>query len=152
MKIIAVDPGTNGLGVAWEHEGELAVFGLKANGDALAMITQFQALYLPPVDVFVGELPQVYPKGKADPNDLIRVAAVVGGCAGSTSASHFVLAHPRTWKGSVPKEIHHMRTMAAIPKQWAEFLGDEKPKYTKSLWADVMDAVALLWWYRKDIC
>jgi hypothetical protein len=151
MKIIAVDPGTNGLGVAWEHEGELAVFGLKAKGDLIDMITQYQALYLPKVDVFIGEIPQVYPKGKADPNDLIHVATAVGGCAGATSAAHFVFVPPRKWKGTLPKPIHHMRLMQELPKQWAEFLDEEKPKYTKAVWADVMDAVGLLWWYRKDL-
>lgn len=148
MSIVAVDPGTNGTGVAFHDGLDLYVWGLKGHGKKKfsRIITKYRAIGLPPVDRFVGEIPCVYPNSNADPNDLIPLAAVVGACAGATRAGTREFYEPGKWKGQISKEIHHPRIWRDLSKKDRAALEAEKPLYTKALWKDVMDAVGLLYW------
>jgi hypothetical protein len=61
----------------------------------------------PPVDRatrVVIELPQVYPRQKVPPNDLITLAFLAGRYAGASVNEGFTVL-PHQWKGNLPKDV-----------------------------------------------
>lgn len=134
--MMAIDPGTKSTGVA---------FFLKSKLRSVTRIPFTTCAELHPfgqesfVDVLVCEVPQVYPRSKADPNDLIKLALLAGGLVGQTVAVHKVLVKPREWKGQVPKKIHNARTLAKLTPSELKLCG--------GLSHDEIDAVGLGLWY-----
>lgn len=100
--------------------------------------------------------------GRADPQDILRLAQVAGGVAGAFSAGgHSIrLVPPAVWKGQVPKQDHQARTCYQLGwgcrRRGTSIRGYVVPKIpysvegTKHLlaseWKHVMDAIALAYW------
>ncbi len=107
-RIVSIDPGTRFLGWA-EFEGkQLAGCGIiKAKGldDMLAKMRGGFGKFGGERWQAVIEIPQVYVqrKMKGDANDLIKIALVAGYVGALFHEPVFVL--PRTWKGTVEKDV-----------------------------------------------
>lgn len=90
----------------------------------------------------VVEVPQVYTRGRGDPGDLIEIAGAAGAvCLGlhalGVPADSIVTVLPKTWKGQVPKEVHHYRILEQLSDQ-------EKSLLSKTGLQDQLDAVGLV--------
>ncbi len=119
MKICAVDPGTKETGLALFEDGKLKHCKLLRAKTLTGMISELANVDLPALfdepDVVIVEQPTIYPRdGAKKSNALIKVSLIAGAAAsafgcGTWTAVNFV--EPRTWKGSVPKDIHNMRTL-----------------------------------------
>lgn len=108
--LISIDPGTKEIGWATWHSGRLAGCGLLKFNDLSILrrmvADQFSSLRPEHREVIVEE-PKVYLRGKADPEDILQLAKVAGAVGSVSSYTTFV--KPGTWKGQVPKTIHHNR-------------------------------------------
>lgn len=148
MNVITLDPGTRLTGVALLHEGKFSAWRLKSDGDILHIVDQYLDLDLPPVDLFVGELPEHYPRSPVDPNDLIKLAGVVYGCAAVTiDATYRRFFTAKKWKGQIPKKKHHVRLAKALEADddlidWLDVLDEFAGKSGEDVW----DAACLMHW------
>lgn len=92
------------------------------------------------------ELPQVYraSRSKGDPNDLIRLAVLVGRLQqlAEVRGSEVTLVQPATWKGQVPKDVHHKRLMERLCREELEKLESLHKTYRHN----ALDAVGLGLW------
>lgn len=92
------------------------------------------------------ELPQVYraARSKGDPNDLIRLAVLVGRLQqlAEVSGSEVTLVQPAAWKGQVPKDVHHKRLMGRLCFEEQEKLEGIHKTYRHN----ALDAVGLGLW------
>lgn len=150
--LYSIDPGLRGCGVAaWEHDEPWASYEL------------MWACYLPAESPYEGywrgavnavankiyfdatelaiELPQVYDRArsKGDPNDLIQLAAVVGGIVDRLGRKTAIYL-PREWKKQVPKKIMCERIESRLSE--VERAEVELPASAK-LKLDVWDAVGI---------
>lgn len=100
--------------------------------------------------VLVCELPVVYASRNVPANDLIALAVVVGDIAGNYRRHGFetVLVTPRTWKGTVPKEIHNRRVLRQLTEQERSIL-PKRPR-AKNYDHNMIDAVGLGLWFLKS--
>ncbi len=77
--------------------------------------SSYGELYMPwACDEAIIELPQVYPRSKADPNDLIVLAASAGRARQviGWAKSRFVL--PREWKGNLDGDLMTVRILQQL--------------------------------------
>ncbi len=125
--ILAIDPGAC---TGW------AIF-LPGVGLHSAGVCTVDDLSSPMFDTFaprhaelVIEIPQVYRAAlsKGDPNDLIKVAVQAGRWIERAKLRGWGVreVHPTTWKGQIPKEIHHARIENAL-------LADERARASSAL-------------------
>lgn len=146
--VIAIDPGKH-TGWAAFYDGELGQAGVLTE-QAILKKTPLTGL-LPGIAVI--ELPVIYPLGlgKGDPNDLIGLAVFVGDLRGFYRRRGFdtTLVTPRTWKGTVPKNIHNERVLAALtPTERARL--PRRPR-ARDFDHNMLDAVGLgLWQLEKE--
>lgn len=114
MITAALDPGLRAAGLAIFRYQTLAVGTLVRSpldkirdGEAWAAMGRAVAVELSgwTIDHFVAEIPQVYRGFKADPDDLIQLAGVVGAVAHVVGAPRVTCYRPRQWKKSVPKDV-----------------------------------------------
>lgn len=108
-----------------------------------------------PFSLVAVELPTIYPHGKGDPNDLIRLAVQVGEITNDLRRSLGVLrryvrlVEPRTWKGSRPKEVHHRQLRKQLGGELCGVVDAQLKGVAKSFKHNIWDAVGLaLWAYR----
>lgn len=146
--VIAVDPGKRS-GWAIFVDGELVEAGTWPEADMLAGTP---IVGLAPA-IAVIELPVVYPKGygKGDPNDMIKLAVLVGDLRGfyRRAGLETALVAPRTWKGTVPKRIHHERVLGALTPDERATL-PRRPR-ARDFDHNMLDAVGLgLWQLTKE--
>ena len=87
------------------------------------------------------ECPVVYPHSKTNPNDLIKLAVMVGEYKQYFCHARVKLVAPATWKGQVPKTVTEKRVRAQFPNA-GEFLD----KYPRSTLHNVSDAIGLAAW------
>jgi hypothetical protein len=147
--LVAIDPGLRGCGVALFRGGLLeqaAYVESHSTGQRsiawLAMVAAVREfLGARPVARLVVELPQVYiqAKSKGDPNDLIHLAAVVGGLCVAFDTSPQQIYLPAEWKGQVPKEIVHARAQQRLSDEERSRVSCRR----KSLLHNVNDAVSI---------
>lgn len=134
--LLAIDPGVS-TGCAVFRDGELADAW---NGEP--KVAWF--------DRVVIELPQVYTSRlmKGDPNDLITLAVRVGRYTERLTPHAGALEHvkPATWKGQVPKDIHHNRMIKRLGVAEAYLLASVLEPMAEKPREDVCDAVALGLW------
>lgn len=153
--ILSIDPGLRTTGVAlWQNsllvEAKLLQGDKKANGSeawraiGYALIPMVNAL----VERVIVELPQVYvaSRSKADPNDLIQLAAVVGTIGGMLRDVPMQTVLPRQWKGNIDKAIMVERIQSKLS---AKEKGVVKLPSAKSLSHNVWDAIGVGLWYLK---
>jgi hypothetical protein len=120
MIVMSIDPATHGCGIALWREGKLVRAGYAPNRDKDSDIVRRCASSassaerweaqsdLPPVDVLVVELPQVYARGagktKGDPNKTaIPLAMVDAAIAALFPYAEVHSYQPHAWKGSTQK-------------------------------------------------
>lgn len=135
--LLAIDPGTKKLGWAFFASGMLVRCGTsRVTGTCLGDLAARHAANLPSALEGICELMTVYAGAsqKGDQNDLVRVATVGAQVVAiKTDMARFV--EPRTWKGQVPKGIHHDRIR--------EKLKDVEKMVAKNAAMDTMDAIGL---------
>ena len=138
--ILAIDPGAHPGYAVLDDKLELVWCGI------VAPETQG-------VRVVLCERPWIYPgpRSKADPNDIGTLCITAGKLVQPwiTLGAKEVWVPPVTWKGNVPKQIHHARILSALaPSEQsvvARCLTGTSPKYRE----DAMDAVGLSQYGKK---
>lgn len=129
--LVSVDPGEH-MGFAVFRDGTLWQCGLGGYG-------------LPPGCEFVIEKPCVYPRSKADPNDLITLAVRVGEELGAAKRlglrTRTVL--PREWKRSVSKEIMLDRITAHLAADEREVFAENVVGVARCRVNNVLDAIGI---------
>ncbi len=133
----AVDPGSSLAGVALFHDGHLtaadlarskraplaAYYGpdVRRYADVALTVVAWFSSRVARLDTLSLEWPQVYGGGgrKEDPNDLLPLAAVQGGIVACLDLLAFPVGQvrvylPRSWKGTVRKEIFTDRIRARL--------------------------------------
>lgn len=93
----------------------------------------------------------IYPRSKARPADIVKLAQDAGRWAGIYSTlgveAHFVA--PSTWKGQVPKAIHHARVWAALSVPEQRIVDASCRGVAPSKRHNVLDAVGIGQWVHK---
>ena len=111
--LVSVDPGLKGCGAALFRDGRLQFAAYVAGKPAPTVLGQAQAtstavanwVAAQDVSVLAVEFPQVYRQRLgADPNDLLGLAAVLGGIRlyGNPALLQF---SPHDWKGSIDGDV-----------------------------------------------
>lgn len=163
-RVIAVDPGIRGCGVAVFDWSSGAVYSELAKAEyvrnssvpdaparALAAVLMAYAVMtaVGPVredDQVVLEWPRVYwsrirsGAARGDPNDLLPLAAVCGALA-TRGVPHCYA--PSEWKGQLPKDVCRGRVRARLNAAEREVLDAAERAAGKSLAHNVADAVGL---------
>lgn len=147
--LLAIDPGVRGCGVALFRGGvlEQAVYleghtNAQRAGAWLAMVAAVvEFVGMRAVYQLATELPQVYvtQRAKGDPNDLIQLAAVVGGLSQAFRQVEQKVYLPAEWKGQVPKEIVHTRALGRLAPEEQGRISCRK----KTMLHNVLDAVSI---------
>jgi len=156
MDFIAIDPGKRSI--AWalfkgsrltrcgftRHAGRDFGRGLR---DMLYQVREDCGEYRSIKTVV--EMPRIYPKGRdKDPNDIVDLAAVAGGCA-ILGPLQFI--HPRRWKGNVPKDVQNKRVNKHLDEAELGVLTECIAPIPRSLQHNVLDAVGLGIWWRGQV-
>ncbi len=128
--LVAIDPGAD-TGWAAFDDGHLVQVGLgipHLGGDVII------------------ELPQIYTRSKADPNDLITLAVKVGQLKADAERAgcKVYLVHPHTWKGNAPKAVMGKRIVSRLDDAELEVLARVKCAASKR--HNVVDAVGIALW------
>lgn len=101
-------------------------------------------------DVWI-ESPVIYPRSKARPADIVKLAREAGRWAGIyellVTPAHFV--EPATWKGQTPKDVCHARMWAKISHAESIIVDAAVRGMAPSKRHNVLDAVALGVWVRE---
>ena len=149
--MISIDPGLRSCGVAlWNDSTLTSAFLLKGSPKNIGPDAwqEMRAALIPYSYQFphaVIEFPQVYvrSRSKGDPNDLLQIAAIVGGL--SALFTNVEVVRPAEWKGQVPKEVTRARAQARLSA--GEISRVSLP--TKSLEHNVWDAIGIGLWKIK---
>jgi len=96
------------------------------------------------------ESPVIYPRSKVPPNDIVKLARDAGRWAGiyEVHAVQVNFIEPATWKGQVPKEIHHKRIRASLNGYEKEILAAALEGISPGKQHNVLDAVGIGLWAR----
>lgn len=139
--ILAIDPGQDS-GWALGTDGGLQQFGLGRTPRA-HLVTPGT---VEPHHCII-EMPRVYPRGKARPNDLLTLAVNVGQHKERAEQYGWALSlvYPRDWKGTLDPDVLCNRTEAKLSVQQRGTLAKAGP--TGKL-HNVLDAIALYEWAR----
>lgn len=146
-RVTAIDPGAT-AGWAQFTAGKLSAAGIFRNHE-------YPAVWHRGYDqTLVLEVPRIYPhRSKGDPNDIVELALTVGEIRGHYRplVTRLIETYPASWKGQVPKEIHHARVLKALADDEKKLLDVEKRKVTKTnphgFDNNMLDAVALGLWF-----
>lgn len=132
--LLAIDPGASyprsGVpyaGAAYFQWGELVWAGLvKAKGvvapfrrpnDLVQRVLTAAAIPKTrkdtgePLTALAVEVPRIYKKGRARPEDVLQVAVIAGAFCGGVEAEFYSLPRPSEWKGSIDGNILCDRVM-----------------------------------------
>jgi hypothetical protein len=110
--LVSVDPGLKGCGVAAFRDGRLEAATYIAGRPTPGVLAQAQATSRAVVEwcysfnssVLAVEFPQVYRQRLgADPNDLLGLAAVLGGL--NPLSGSLIQFSPHDWKGSIDGDV-----------------------------------------------
>lgn len=140
-KLITIDPGTKS-GISVWQDGLLVYAGALDYYDSKTLPLTSHT----PLDVGLIEVPTIYREAsKADPKNIITLAIKVGVWAQvlRTEGRCYEVrgVEPRTWKGQVPKKVHHERILAALSDH-EQSICPRQP--------DALDAVGLGLWYLRQ--
>ena len=144
MRLLAIDPGYS-AGWAVSEDGLIVDCGA----------LPFDAFTCPPdCDAGIIEFPQIYPDGKARPNDIVRLAYTAGELAGTCRAAGLLLrtVKPREWKGTIDKEICHDRVRKTLTRgEEVAILKRVGALTSQKATLDLWDAVALNKWFQQKL-
>jgi hypothetical protein len=139
-RVITIDPGTPGCGVAYWVDGRLSLASY-VKGDAYEVWRE-----MPGADLVVIECPMTYenrPSKDIDINDLIKLAIRVGELKIQfevESDAEVRLIEPPDWKRQVPKDICKSRAERELAGPEAGNVHEPKNKKTA---LDMWDAVGI---------
>lgn len=146
MRLLAIDPGL-ATGIAGFSLGVMTDCGLIEDADlGLSKMYYKEGII---------ELPQIYrsANSKGDPNDLIRLAVLVGQYK-QQCIDQFMnvrLVKPAEWKGQVPKTIHAKRILDRLNPRETELFLRRVDKVAPSKRHNVIDAIGIgLWAIGRD--
>lgn len=144
MKLLTFDPGRM-TGWARFVDNQLVEAGTMKPYEH-GVRAAFEDADVPDIaDLVVIENPRWYPhKTKGDVNELLDLAVLVGQLEGFFEKTKVELVSPRTWKGTVPKEIHNRRVLAALRPEELAVL-PKRPR-AKDYDHNMTDAVGLGLW------
>lgn len=136
---LAIDPGTT---TGW---------ALFTSGDRrLAMCGLNQPEEPAPITSVTIERPRIYPHGRTkNPNDVLSVAINAGEWAGRYKALGVPVVRyvePATWKGQVPKDVHHARIWSRLSANEQEIVSVCGRGMPPSKRHNMLDAVGLGLW------
>ncbi len=140
VNLLAIDPGAS-TGWAWFRRGELISCG-RVNPECYCDLTVYASDRA--IDTVLIECPRAYPRGKVDPNDLIRLARRVGQLEAIFPGAEIV--YPHTWKGTLSKVQCHARWLGKLSPAEVGALAGGLLGVPKSAQHDVQDAVCLGMW------
>ena len=153
--LLAIDPGAD-QGWALFDEKVLVRCGV---GDFRPVIEpDFQkvagaVLLVSVLECVVCECPTLYRGGKARPADVItlalRAGEAVGFAKGMWPNAKCEYVEPRTWKGQVPKDVHHARIFAALNDIERNVVATNLKGLAASKRHNALDAVGLGLWAAK---
>jgi hypothetical protein len=143
--LLCIDPGTAHTGWAIFRGFILIAAGHTSYRKILAQLT----IFLPPeahqlgvqVTVVV-EVPKKYKYEEHPVGDLITLAFRAGVIVGLQRCPDVVVYDPYSWKGGVPKPVHHARVLSVLTPDEKALLQQAKPAMHK-LSPDMLDAVGL---------
>jgi hypothetical protein len=133
--LLTIDPGLDTGWAVWKGM-TLSTAGL---GDVPRNVVDL-------TDVWI-ESQVIYPRSKARPEDIVTLAVSAGHAAGVCSVVYpAAVVHwvaPATWKGQVPKDIHHTRVWAILADRERAIIDLACRGVAPSKRHNVMDAVGL---------
>lgn len=147
-QFVSIDSGVKALGWAVLRESEvsyyLAMCGLVQGDSRDEMIRAMEcALGVGNFELAVLESMVWRPNDpKSHPNDLIDVQTTGCLCA-ARIADHVKLVTAQTWKGSVPKKIHHERIRSRLSTNETEILNQALADAPKKHHKEILDAVGI---------
>jgi hypothetical protein len=144
---IAIDPSVRCTGRARFRGGALIEVSIHLARN-LPEAVAIPALHGPAVSSYpyVIEFPRAYSatRSKADPNDLLAVAAVAGAWAARGAAAGPVrFVAPSEWKGQTPKAVCAARVRAALEPAERATLDAALAEMTTHLHHNALDAVGI---------
>lgn len=155
FRLLCIDPGVRGCGVAEFVGGELKRAGYalgKPTGRDYSVysyladsVVHWWGMQTVAVDRVIIEYPVVYPKSdqQKNPNDVLDVAAAGSAVASRFRHSDVESVFPRDWKGQVPKDVMLDRIKRALHLEgWSERI----QKTNKSDTEDILDACGIGLW------
>lgn len=140
--MLSVDPGSC-TGWAYWRSNKLVKCGV-CSPESFRQVVPPEAFVTSKLGVI--ELPMVYQRSKAPPKDIVRLAVRVGILTEKMLAGGIpsvVELCPTTWKGQVPKDIHHARLFAALSASEQEVVRACGAGIAPSLRNNMLDAVGL---------
>lgn len=142
IRIIGIDPGLNGTGLAWNTPSGKPVVEHVIPKQRSIRDKAREIIHVVPAicfDVLVIEVPQIYQgaKQKGDPNDLVRLALLAGNVEALISTYNVIEVLPCTWKGQLSKKVHHERIR-------------ERTGFLRKVPHDALDALGILL-YGEDV-
>jgi len=131
---MSIDPGLNAGWALWTDSHELAACGI---GSPPFFDWDFMTVTI--------EKPQVYPRMKVPPNDLIALAITVGRMSALAEArfADVQLVTPHEWKGSTPKDIHNARVLNALSSKELETVKIADREVPKGQRNNMIDAIGI---------
>jgi hypothetical protein len=96
-----------------------------------------------PIERATVEAQMIYPRQKARPNDILRLAYVAGSWAGKLAAvlsCSVETVLPRDWRGTIPKAVAQARILSRVEWPLREQVA---ATLTKTEFSDVVDAIGL---------
>jgi hypothetical protein len=155
MLSAAVDPGLRGCGISVWHNATLTraeyVKNPLTTGHGVAETAAMSRAVLERLpshlDYLAVEFPQVYQKSRGDPNDLLPLAAVLGGIATGNVSGQVQTYLPRQWKGTVNPD-HLIRAVQNMLSAY-ELTGVVLP--CASLAHNVWDSVGIGLFFHKRL-
>jgi len=137
ITVVSIDPG-NDWGAALFVGGTLRAAHLRS-------------FPMTAPDVVVIERPEIYPRMKVPPGDIVALALNAGWLDGQIAALETVWVTPKHWKGQVPKHIMYKRIMAALSDAELTALTSWLARLPKGSAHNVVDAVGIGLWYHQRI-
>lgn len=129
MQLVTGDPGVHASGVAWFQDGVLIRCEYRVE-PLQRPAGEYQCIF---------EIPQVYSgDGAKKAAALIDLAVAAGRMTGQLATKY---VRPASWKGQVPKDIHHARVRATLLPGERSLL--EICDCPKGKLHNVLDAIAL---------
>jgi len=94
-------------------------------------------------DAVVVETPRNYSRFSVAHKDLDRLRRMLKALRECVKTSRWLEVYPSTWKGNVPKKVHHMRVFPVYdPDERMEYANPRSPHYDHN----IADAAALGLW------
>lgn len=139
MRYLCIDPGS--------HPGWAVLDGdHKITGCGINTPPKYK------FDVVLAERPTVYPHSDVNPANIITLAITLGKMIRPYEdlGSKVVLVEPRTWKGQIPKKVHHPIIRKSLAAGELLVVDNCLKDIAKSWCEDAMDAVGLAVYGRKN--